>query len=456
MSGTSLLFLLTYIAGLISSLIINGAWSFYVYQIVYFSNPLSRWWGTQIPDLPYSFVTVLFMGICWLYASFVLGVKNAVFKVPITKWLVIITLLYCVVQFYAIAKDYHWIAVVDYIKLVAVLFLAYNLIDTPKKLEIAIWMYLIGCTYIGWEAYSVGRNADGRVEGIGTVDSPDANGFAAAIAPAVCFVLYFIAIAPMRYKILAAIMGVWIVNGLVLINSRGAFLGVVAGCGLLLFYLLFSVSQSTKQRLLALCIVLGGLGGALYLTDDVFWERMNTLTELEDESKSGSHRYRMWLSAIDLAEDYPGGVGARGFQTLSPIYVDPSLFSRGQTQKAVHSSWFQVLSELGWLGFFCFLLMIFSCFKTVRRTRVVLASRDDMKPYFLIVAVEGAFITYLVSGTFIDQARAQILYWMILFIACAYNIYVVKNMGIEKSADNDGAEDEPVAQEGKFRKQSVA
>lgn len=48
--------------------------------------------------------------------------------------------------------------------------------------------------------------------------------------------------------------------------------------------------------------------------------------------------------------------------------------------------------------------------------------------YFKVIALEGALISYLVAASFINRSRAEILYWLILFILVAFNIYVLKNV----------------------------
>jgi len=44
----------------------------------------------------------------------------------------------------------------------------------------------------------------------------------------------------------------------------------------------------------------------------------------------------------------------------------------------------------------------------------------------LVVAIEGAFITFLIGMSFMNRFTAEILYWLVLFIACAHNIYFKK------------------------------
>lgn len=423
MSKLSILFLLTFVAGLVATLVINGAWGFYLYQLIYFLNPGYRWWSASIPAISYSFICVLFM-----MAAVVIKhkeyQKNKLFQAPQTKWLILILVMFYIVQTYAIVPTMHWVSTVELTKLFVVMAIAYKLLDNPKKLDLALWTFIIGASYIGWEAYNVGRNASGRVEGIGTVDSPDSNGIAAAMAPTIPLLIYFAWQGSIKLKLFSAFLGIWIVNGLVLINSRGSFLAVLAGAGYFILSMLFGRIQQKNQRIFAILIIGMAIGGALYLTDETFWNRMNTLTNVEDESASGSSRYRMWLATFDVIEDHPAGVGAYGFQALSPQYVDAYLFDVGKSSKAIHSTWFQSLAELGWPGPILLILLIISCFRTTYRIKKIAKANSDPKLLYKIIALECSLIAYLTAATFIDQLRAQILYWPILFIACMHNIHI--------------------------------
>ena len=105
-----------------------------------------------------------------------------------------------------------------------------------QKLDFAICGYLFGCWYISFLTYQTGRNRGDRVEGIGTVDAPDANGIAAALAPSVVLCLYYFWLTKNKYiKIIFVIAGVFSANALILINSRASFLAV----GGIVFHVLF-------------------------------------------------------------------------------------------------------------------------------------------------------------------------------------------------------------------------
>ncbi len=275
----------------------------------------------------------------------------------------------------------------------------------------------------------MGRTGGGRLEGIGTVDAPDANDTAALLVPALIFLLYYVWLGKNKYiKVFAVLCGAYIANGLVLINSRGAFIGIFIGAVVFVCYMLFSKFQRAGQRATAVVLVVAGLGGALFVTDDVFWERMGTLKEVtEDEGdRGGAHRLEFWMASFPIMRDHPLGVGVRGFQKISANYIDPSLTRGGLANKAVHSTWFQALNEIGLLGFLLFIGLLYSCYKASKLTKQHLIKHKKYDEYFKVIAMEVALLSFLVTVSFIDRFRSVMLYWLILFLACAVNIYYLQ------------------------------
>jgi hypothetical protein len=243
--------------------------------------------------------------------------------------------------------------------------------------------------------------------------------------PAAVILMYYAWMGSWKMRALALFCGALIANGLVLINSRGSFLGVVVSLSIFLFFMLFSRYQRKGQRAAAVLMMVVGLSGALYVTDDLFWQRMQTL-QSEDQNVSGASRMSFWFVTFDMLDDHPMGVGITGYQTLSPIYMDEQTRG-GPGLRAVHSSWFQGLAELGWIGLGVFLLMLLSLYRLSAKAKRHVLDTDDIEAYFKLLALECALLGYLAAGTFIDRFRAEILYWMILFLAAAINIYYLQH-----------------------------
>lgn len=432
MSLTVLIFAIAYLIGLFMALAKGAHWAFYIYQFVYFLNPEDRWWSHSLPSFGYSMVTVIMLIFTYMiaYKKYTL---NHLTKLPHFKWFIIIIICYVVVYQYAIVPEKHYRYTTDFFKMLIVIGLAYKVLDTQQKLEWALIAYLVGSTYIGYEAYVVGRDQWGRVEGIGMVDAPEANGTAAAIAPTVALLIFYFWKGGIKMKIATTLMGVFILNGLILINSRGAFLGAAVSGLYFMFEMFKGKIKFQYQKQVAFALILLGLIGISVLVDESFVDRMYTLTEVEDESKSGSHRYRLWLIAIDQTFEYPIGSGIFGFQYLSPAWVPEELFIGGQKRKAVHSIWMQGLTEIGWIGFAAFMLIIFYCFRFLSRIKKQCIQNNDLYNYYLAHALLSAYLGILVASTFIDQFRVQTVYWMFLFISCYYSIMIINKNRSDES-----------------------
>jgi hypothetical protein len=432
MSKFALLFLMVFFGCVIATLAYSGAAAFILYQLIYFLNPDTRWWSVDIPGIRYSFVASVLM----LAA---LGMKYGNYsnispwkEQPAFKWLIGLLLMYYLAQLWALNGAAHDRFTFDFTKLMIIVFVAYKLVNSERALDASIWAYLIGATYIGYLATITGRNSRDRLEGIGLVDSPDANGVASALVPAGALLMYYAWMGNWKVKLLCVACGGLIANGLVLINSRGAFLGVVVGAGFYLLHMVFSRHRKKGQRAMAILIAVAGISGGLYVTDDIFWERMQTLENLESK-ESGAGRITFWFATFDMLEDYPMGMGVQGYNQLASSYMDDE--TRGGVEyRSVHSLWFQGLGEVGPIGFGLFAMALLALRRMSRKAKNLAIALGENTTYFKLLALECGLISYLVAGSFINQFRAEILYWMILLVAVGTNVYYLQRAEKQKPA----------------------
>lgn len=429
MSKFALLFLTVLFAGIVATFFYSATASFLLYQIVYMVNPDIRWWSGQIPGLSYSFLTVILMMMALTINYRTLSPLSPWSRQPMTKWIVLFLAMYYIAFFFAINLPLHKQFTSDFTKLVIIIAIAYKLIHSERALNAVLWAYIIGATYVGYVAHSVGRDSTGRVQGIGMVDTGgDANHTAAALVPAAVMLIYHAWMGNKKVRLFSFFCGALIVNGLVLINSRGAFVGVVAGGGLFLCYMLFSRFQRKGQRAMAIVIIIAGISGGLYVADETFWERMQTLQADEEGNRGGDGRMHFWWGTFDMLEDHPMGVGIGGYQALSGLYLDQGATTYSVENRAVHSSWFQMLSEVGWLGAGVFVGLLLSALRLLQNTKKYLINQGRNEAYFQMISLQCAMIAFMISATFIDRIRAEIFFWNFLFIAAAANIYYLRHV----------------------------
>lgn len=423
-----LMFYAIYAAGFLASSFRNPVYAFTLYEAVYFFNPQQRWWGNLVPDISYSFfVVALLAGLTVVNYGQIK--QNKLLSIPQFRWMYALLFLYFITYFYAVLPEAHFDAAIYFIKLIFIVSIAYKLCDSDTKLNYILYGYIFGAWYIGFVAFQTGRNWGARVEGIGTVDSPDSNGIAAAIAPSLVLCLYYFWISKSwLLKGLVVIAGVFIADGLVLINSRGAVLAAAASLGFFMYHLYFSSFQRKFQKSMAIFITVAGLAGSAVLVDVTFIERIKSIssTEMTEEQESGATRVFFWEAAWEMVKDHPFGAGYRGFNYYAPLYIPENINTGNSKHRSVHSTWFETLTEVGYLGLLAFILMLYSAYRTLVLCKKELQETNQVDEYFKVIAIQAAFLAFIIAMSFLNRMRAEILYWLILYTACAYNIYVLK------------------------------
>lgn len=435
MSKFALMFLAVLLGGTVWALFYEGFAAYILYQIIFFLDPRHRWWITALPDVSYSFFASALM-LFVLARNYGQRSKLSPWTSnPAFMWLIGLLLCYYLAYFWALDITRHERFTFIFLKLVVVVLTAYKLLDSKRALDWALWAYLIGCAYIGYLATITGRGPDGRVEGISLpTTGGDSNLVSAALVPAGALLLYYAWMGNKKLRLLSFACGALVVNGLVLFNSRGAFLGTVSSAGLYLIFMMFSKHRQPGQRGIAIFILIVAVVGAFHLTDKLFWERMSLLEKPHGGEAADQSRVLFWKAALRMMQRYPEGIGIFGFNILSSEYLT-NVERGGVKYKAVHSLWFEGMTEVGWQGFFCFLAMLFTLYRlSIRASRAVLA-QEDYAAYFKILALQCSLFGYLVSGTFINVFRSEILYWMVLLLSVAINVYYLQPMAEQRELE---------------------
>ncbi len=249
----------------------------------------------------------------------------------------------------------------------------------------------------------------------------DANGCAAILVTAVPLLTFYLLFGSGKSVRLPALIGlVFTLNALVLLNSRGAFIALVVG----MIYYCTSVIMEKRSGVARYQMVISAValcGILLYLTDESFWLRMSTLQEVDTES-GGGQRVQFWMKTFEVLEHYPLGAGASGFQLLSPLYLPKEWLTNGV--RAVHSLWFEVLSEYGYHGLLVFSGYLFSSLILLRKTRRFLQETGDLYHGLQAAALEASFVSLLVACTFINFFGGELIYWLPFYMGAFANIHL--------------------------------
>ncbi|MCF7980665.1 MAG: O-antigen ligase family protein [Pseudomonadales bacterium] len=409
-----------------------------------------------MPDLPYSF------GISLLVLAIALFDRKRTTPTPWIssaplRWMWMLIVMHGLATFWALLPDYHYRFFDNFLKLGIVVTAAYKLCATRKSLDYYLYAYIFGCAYLGYLLLNMGRNSGARVANFGLVDAPDVNAVAAALVPGALIALHYFLKDKGWSRWLFFVGGALTVNAMVLINSRGAFLGLILGAAYYIIRLFFLEKSVRVSRKTLLVITVMGALALVEVFDQAAIERFFGLREearLTEGKETGSTRVFFWKAALRMSQDHPWGMGVGGFVMMSPNYIPEHVNTGASRNRAVHSSWFQTLTEVGYLGFFLFLMMIMSAGWATQKVIRYATKKHDAIAARTALALQSCLVSYIISISFLDRMRAVVLYWLIMFAACAYNIYIVQPNTEQASSRKPAARFDRFAKTEKVRSKS--
>ncbi|RLQ16727.1 O-antigen ligase family protein [Vibrio sp. SBT000027] len=214
-------------------------------------------------------------------------------------------------------------------------------------------------------------------------------------------------------RVLSIGVAVLLLAAIVATQSRGGLLGALAVVGIFAFKVIRSKS---------LLITLGAIGAiGLYFVAGISDRASGGAAEQGvDESAMG--RIYAWEAAFKMALDNPlTGVGLNNF--FSNYFFYSSHWDG--LNHAVHSTWFGVLAETGFLGLIIFLILIGSLIKTIRSTLKQLSETTnaiDPNLNAAAYAVYAGLIGTIVSGTFLTQGFNWPIYILAALTVCVSNV----------------------------------
>lgn len=204
-------------------------------------------------------------------------------------------------------------------------------------------------------------------------------------------------------------------------QSRGGLLGMMA---------VTAVFGAQRIRNKALLVAIGVIGAlVLFAAAGISGRHSGGAAEgaVVDESAEG--RLRAWGAAWRMALARPlTGVGLNCYVSNYYYYQD---WWEGFA-KAVHSTWFAVLAEGGFPGFFLFVTMVVRTVMSAMRSMKALspAARGaayDPAAYAMAQAIVAGIAGFVVSGSFLTQAFTWPLY-ILLALAVATSRYATSEL----------------------------
>jgi O-antigen ligase len=309
-----------------------------------------------------------------------------------------------------------------FLKTVLLFFLVIYWCRTVHDVRRLLWVYCLGTVCLVIPGVLSGPLGKERY----TLESLsyDANDIALLQVMALPLILYLYSTSGRRARLLLAGMALLCLYGVVLTQSRGGFLALVAVGGLIVWR--SSMSKSAKWSIVLLGLVVFGI-----LAGTAWKERIRTMWDPQTEyDQTAGGRTDIWKSSLVLLAKRPWGVGIDNFETAEGL-------SHGGLGKwsASHNSFLQIAVELGVVGLAIFIRLLARTLRSLRLIKMSikppvlpvamrrLSERQPRAParemdesehlYQLAEALEMTLCGFIIAGFFLSQAYSGMLYIML-------------------------------------------
>ncbi|MHB1176680.1 MAG: putative O-glycosylation ligase, exosortase A system-associated [Sulfuriferula sp.] len=372
----------------------------YMWSWLGYMNPHRLAWGLAY-DFPFAFVVaiVTVMGIAFSSESKrIPWTRENIVLLIMIGWMLVTTI-------FSLYPDLAWLQLEKVAKIQLMVFLTMMLINTREKLETLVLIIALSLGFYGIKGgiFTIVHGGAYRVQGpFGTFIGGN-NEMALALIMTIPLIWYLHLNARkawLRHGYTAALFlcAIAVVGS----QSRGALVGGLA-MGTFLWL-------KTRNKLFTGLIMALAVAAIVSIMPAEWYQRMNTIdTYQTDDSAQG--RINAWWTAFNLSKDRPlvGG----GFDTFQPgvfkVYA-PNPYNVHD----VHSIYFEMLGEHGYVGFGLFMLLAWLTWR--KGARIIReCGKDPNRKWAADLArmLQVSMIGFASAGAFLGLANFDLYYHLI-------------------------------------------
>ncbi|BAL25896.1 putative O-glycosylation ligase, exosortase A system-associated [Azoarcus sp. KH32C] len=390
-----------------------------------FMNPHRMAWGfsTTMPFAMIVAITTLIAMLASKEEKRIPWERETVVLMIFVGWMVITTT-------FAVYPQLAWPQFEKVIKIQLMIFVAMMLITTPERLKwlVAVMALSIGFYGVKGGLFTILHGGVYRVQGPPGTFIGGNNEIGLALAMTIPL-LYFTARSVERVVLRNAVYAVMVLTAIAAIGtqSRGAMLGMGA-MGVMFWF-------KSRQKFLVALLAVGAVFAVLQVMPEAWYERMHTIQSY-DQDKSAMGRINAWWMAFNLARDRFLGGGFETFQRgMFAIYApDPTNW------RDVHSVYFEVLGEQGFVGLGLYLLLATLTWRSASKiARTVRDLPEHAWMADLVKMVQVSIVAYLTAGAFLGMAYFDYYYNLVLIVVAAKAMLraqgVFENAGVTKLSE---------------------
>lgn len=391
-----------------------------------YMNPHKQTWGFA-QNFPFALIVGIVIIVAFLFSrekKEMLWTRETVLLLIFVGWMFFTT-------FFAFYPDPAWEQWEKVWKIQLMVFLTVLIIKERQQLHWLIWVIALSLGYYGVKGgiFTIAHGGVYRVQGPEGTFIGGNNEIALALVMVIPLIRYLHLQATQQWVRLG-LAGAMVLSGVAAVGSQSRG-GLVAMLAMGFFLWTKSRNKMITGVYMVLAVVIIGM-----VMPQAWYDRMSTIENYQqDESALG--RINAWHTAFNVASDRITGGGFETFlpPTFRQYAPDPSMVHD------VHSIYFEIMGEQGFIGFAMFMLL--GVFAWLRARQIIRACKNDPSRKWasdMAAMLQVSLIGYATGGAFLGLGYFDLPYhlMMLILLAAKFSGVLDKNsrnraLGVEKS-----------------------
>lgn len=370
-----------------------------------YMNPHRQAWGFAY-DMPFAFICAVVTITAFVFSrekKEMVWTRETILLLMFIGWMFITT-------FFSFYPDLAWVQWDKVWKIQLMVFLTAVIIKERQHLHWMIWVIALSLGYYGVKGgiFTIMTGGQFRVQGPTGTFFAGNNEMALVLAMLVPLIRYLHLQATQQW-VRWGLASAMVLSGVAAIGSqsRGGLLALAA-MGLFLWF------KSRHKFVMTIYMVIAVAIMASVMPQE-WYDRMNTIKTYEEDT-SALGRINAWHTAFNVAKDRITGGGYEMFRAPTFRQYAPEPFRVHD----VHSIYFEVMGEHGFIGFGMFILL--AVFAWLRANQVIRECKNDPERKWaadLAAMIQVSLVGYGVGGVFLGLAYFDLTYHLMIMLVLA-------------------------------------
>jgi len=370
-----------------------------------YMNPHRQAWGFAY-DMPFAFITAIVTITAFMFSKEkkeMVWTRETILLLMFIGWMLITT-------YFALYSELAWEQWGKVWRIQLMVFLTAMIIKERQHLHWMIWVIALSLGYYGVKGgiFTIVHGGQFRVQGPTGTFFGGNNEMALVLAMLVPLIRY-LHLQEKKQWVRWGLASAMVLSGVASIGSqsRGGLLAMAA-MGLFLWF------KSRNKFVMSIYMAIAIAIMASVMPQE-WYDRMNTIqTYEEDDSALG--RINAWHTAFNVAKDRVTGGGYEMFRPPTFREYAPEPFRVHD----VHSIYFEVMGEQGFIGLGMFLLL--AVFTWLRANQVIRECKNDPERKWaadLAAMIQVSLVGYGAGGAFLGMAYFDLTYHLMIILVLA-------------------------------------